>query len=99
MASARGAAEKTGSQAIVTQRTIVPQIMRLAIAIFVFLIPGVTSCIAAERSNSTAEPSEAITRRLFIDPSSTFVALGKASLIVSPVTHRNGTYVGTINSR
>jgi len=67
--------------------------MRLTIAIFVFLIPGVTSCIAAERSNSTAETSEAVTRKLFIDPSSTSVALGKASLIVSPLTHRDGTYV------
>ena len=70
------------------------QIMRLTIAIFVFLITGVTSCIAAERSNSTAETSEAVTRKLFIDPSSTSVALGKASLIVSPLTHRNGNYVG-----
>ena len=96
MASAPGAAEKTGSQAIVAQRTIVPQIMRLTIAIFVFLflILGLTSCIAAERSNSTAETSGAVTRRLFIDPSSTSVALGKASLIVSPLTHRDGTYVG-----
>jgi hypothetical protein len=68
--------------------------MRLTIAIFVLLIPGATSCVRAERSNSTAETSEAITRRLFIDPSSTSVALGKASLIVSPLTHRNGTYVG-----
>jgi hypothetical protein len=67
------------------------QIMRLTIAIFVFLTLGVTSCIAAERSNSTAATSEAVTRRLFIDPSS---ALGKASLIVSPLTHRDGTYVG-----
>jgi len=68
--------------------------MRLTIAIFVFLMPGVTRCIAAERSNLTAETSEAVTRRLFIDPSATSVALGKASLIVSPLTHRNGNYVG-----
>jgi hypothetical protein len=70
------------------------QIMRLTIAIFVFLIPGVTNCIAAERSNPTTETSDAVTRKLFIDPSSTSVALGKASLIVSPLTHRNGNYVG-----
>ena len=69
--------------------------MRLTIAIFVFLIPGVTSCIHAERSNSTAKTSDAVTRKLFIDPSSTSVALGRASLIVSPLTHRGGNYVGT----
>jgi hypothetical protein len=69
--------------------------MRLTIAIFVFLIPGATNCTHAARSNSTAEASDTVTRRLFIDPSSTSVALGgKASLIVSPLTHRDGTYVG-----
>jgi hypothetical protein len=68
--------------------------MRLTIAIFVFLIPGVPSCIAAERSNSTAETSNAVTRKLFIDPSSTSLAFGKANLIVSPLTHRDGNYVG-----
>jgi hypothetical protein len=70
--------------------------MRLAIAafVFLFLIQGVASCIDAERSNSTAETSDAVTRKLFIDPSSTSVALGKASLIVSPLTHRGGNYVG-----
>ena len=68
--------------------------MRLTIAIFVFLIPGVTSCIHAERSNSTAETTDAVTRKLFIDPSSASIALGKASLIVSPLTRRGGNYVG-----
>ena len=68
--------------------------MRLTIAVFVFLILGVTSCIPAERSNSTAETSDAVTRKLFIDPSSTSLALGKASLIVSPLAHRDGNYVG-----
>jgi hypothetical protein len=71
------------------------QIMRLTIAVFVFLILGGTSCIHAERSNSTAKTSDAVTRKLFIDSSSTSVALGKASLIVSPLTHRGGNYVGT----
>ena len=71
------------------------QIMRLTIAVFVFLVLGAISCIHAETSNSKAETSGAVTRKLFIDPSSTSVALrGKASLIVSPLTHRNGNYVG-----
>ena len=71
------------------------QIMRLTIAVFVLLILGVISCIHAERPNSMAESSGAVTRKLFIDPSSASVALGgKASLIVSPLTHRNGNYVG-----
>ena len=71
------------------------QIMRLTIAFFVFLIPGCTCCIHAERPNLTAETSAAVARKLFIDPSSTSVALGgKASLIVSPLKHRSGNYVG-----
>ena len=68
--------------------------MRLTIAVFVFLILSVTRCIHAERSNSTPETSDPVTRKLFIDSSSTSVALGKASLIVSPLTHRDGNYVG-----
>ena len=71
------------------------QIMRLTITVFVFLILGGTRCIHAERSNSTAKTLDPVTRKLFIDPSSTSVALGKASLIVSPLTHRGGNYVGT----
>src|SRR6202162_4481721 len=70
-------------------------IARQTIAVFVFLILGVTSFIHAETANSTAGTSSAGTRKLLIDPSSTSVALrGKASLIVSPLTHRDGNYVG-----
>jgi hypothetical protein len=63
------------------------QLMKLTITFFVFLVLAVTSCIHAETS-------DAVTRKLFIDPSSTSVALGKASLMVSPLTHRDGNYVG-----
>ncbi len=70
------------------------QIMRLTIAVFVCLILGVTSRVHAERSPSTAKTSNAVTRKLFIDPSSASLLLGKASLIVSPLTHRDGNYVG-----
>ncbi len=69
-------------------------IARLTIAVFVFQMLGVTSVVHAERPDSTAGTSSAGTRKLFIDPSSTSVALGKASLIVSPLTHRDGNYVG-----
>lgn len=70
-------------------------IARLTLAVFIFLIFGATNVIHAERPNSTAGPSNAGTRKLLIDPSSTSVALrGKASLIVSPLTHRDGNYVG-----
>lgn len=70
-------------------------IAKLTIAVFVFLILGVTSVIHAERPDSAAGTSNAGTRKLFIDPSSTSVALrGKASLVISPLTHRDGTYVG-----
>jgi hypothetical protein len=67
----------------------------LTSAVFVFLILGVTSVIHAERLDSTAGTSSAGAPKLFIDPSSTSVALrGKASLILSPLTHRDGNYVG-----
>jgi len=70
-------------------------IARLTIAVFVFQMLGVTSVVHAETPDSTAGTSSAGTRKLFIDPSSTSVALrGKASLIVSPLTHRDGNYVG-----
>ena len=70
-------------------------IVRLAIAVFVLLILSVTSVIYAERPDSTTGASNAGTRKLFIDQSSTSVALrGKASLIVSPLTHRGASYVG-----
>ena len=69
--------------------------MRLTIAVFVFLTLGVTGVIHAEKLNSTARRSNAGIRKLLIDPSSTSVALrGKASLIVSPLTYRDGNYVG-----
>jgi hypothetical protein len=55
--------------------------MRLTITIFVFLMVRVAGCIHAEKFNSTAETSDPVARRLFIDPSSTSVAPGKASLI------------------
>ena len=56
---------------------------------------GVTSVVHAERPDSTAGTSNAGTRKLVIDPSSTSVALrAKASLIVSPLTHRDGNYLG-----
>jgi hypothetical protein len=70
-------------------------IARLTIAVFVFQMLGVTSVVHAERPDSTAATSSAGTRKLVIGPSSTSVALrGKASLIVSPLTHRDGNYVG-----
>ena len=67
---------------------------RLTIAIIVFLVLSGTSCIYAERSKSTTQTSNPITRKLFINPSSTSVRLGKATLIVSPLNHRGGNYVG-----
>ena len=68
--------------------------MRLTIAIFVFLGLSGTSCIYAEMSNSTTGTSNPVTRKLFIDPSSTSVRLGKATLIVGPLTRRGGNYIG-----
>ena len=67
--------------------------MRLTIAIFVFLVLSGTSC-HAERSRSTTETSNPVTRKLFIDPSSTSVRLGKATLIVGPLSRRGGNYIG-----
>ena len=70
-------------------------IARLTIAVFVFLTFGVTSVIHAETPDSTGGISNADTPKLLVDPSSTPVAFrGKASLIVSALTHRAGNYVG-----
>ena len=69
-------------------------LVRLTIAIFVFLVLSGTSCIYAESPKSTTETSNQVTRKLFIDPSSTPVHLGKATLIVSPLKRRGGNYVG-----
>ena len=45
-------------------------------------------------SKSTTGTSNPVTRKLFIDPSSTSVRLGKATLIVGPLTRRGGNYIG-----
>lgn len=68
--------------------------MKLTIALSVFLVMGSTNCIHAEKSKSTAEISDPVKRKLFIDPSSTSVRLGKATLIVSPLSRRGGNYIG-----
>src|SRR5437868_13088479 len=69
-------------------------IMKLTITLSVFLVLGSTNCIHAERSKSTTGTSNPVTRKLFIDPSSTSVRLGKATLIVSPLTRRGRNYIG-----
>jgi hypothetical protein len=69
-------------------------IATLTIALFVFQMLGVTSVVHAETPDWTAGTSNASTRELVIGPSSASVALGKASLMVSPLTHRDGNYVG-----
>lgn len=75
-------------------------IARLTISGLFFLVFGATTVIYAERPNSTAVASNAGTRKLLVDPSSTSVALrGKASLIVSPLTHRDGNYAGDYQLR
>jgi len=68
--------------------------MRVTIAIFVFLGLGATNCIDAEKSKPSGEISDPVARKLFIDPSSTPVRLGKATLIVGPLKRREGNYVG-----
>ena len=68
--------------------------MRPTIAISILLVLSATDCIQAESSKSATETSAPVTRKLFIAPSSTSVPLGKASLIVSPLNHRGGNYVG-----
>jgi hypothetical protein len=68
--------------------------MRLTIAVFLFLVLGAPIGVHAQRSKSTAQTADPVTRKLVIDPSSTSVPFGKARLIVSPLTHRDGNYVG-----
>jgi len=68
--------------------------MKLTTALSVFLVMGSTNYIHAEKSKPTAEISDPVKRKLFIDPSSTSVRLGKATLIVSPLSRRGGNYIG-----
>jgi hypothetical protein len=68
--------------------------MRLAIAVFVCVVLGDTVCLHAEKAKSAARISDPVKRKLFIDPSSASLGLGKASLNVSPLKHRGGNYVG-----
>ena len=70
-------------------------IIRSTIAVLALLTLSDTSSLHADTSKPTVATSDAVTRKLVIDPSATSVALGKASLIVSPLTHRDGNYVGT----
>ena len=69
-------------------------IMRMMVAIFGLLAVGATNRIHAEKSKSVGNISDPVTRKLVIDPSSTPVRLGKATLIVGPLKHRDGNYVG-----
>ncbi len=49
----------------------------------------------AQTLDSASKIPELVSRRMFIDPSSSSVALGKAKLIVSPLVQKNGTiYAG-----
>jgi len=68
--------------------------MKLPIALSVLLVLGSTNCIHGEKSKSPAEVSDSLKRKLFIDPSSTSIRLGKATLVVSPLTRRGGNYIG-----
>jgi hypothetical protein len=68
--------------------------MRVTIAIFGLLAVGATNCIHAEKPKSVGDTSDPVTRKLLIDPSSTPVRLGKATLTVGPLKHRDGNYVG-----
>src|SRR4029077_17828300 len=67
---------------------------RLTIAVFVFQMLGVTSVVRADSPDSTAGRSIAGTRKLVSGPIATSVGLWEGRLIVSPLTHRDGNYVG-----
>jgi len=73
--------------------------MKVAIAVFAFLILAGTDRSNAGTANLIAESSGAITRTLFIDPSSASVALGKVNLTVSSLRHQSGNYVGEYQLR
>ena len=68
--------------------------MRLTITIFVFLVLNAPSCIHAGKSSSTGAISDPVTRKLFIEPSSTPLRLRKATLTVGPLKPRDGNFVG-----
>jgi hypothetical protein len=58
-------------------------IMRMMLAVFVFLILGDAVCVHAGKSNSTAKILDQVERKFLIDPSSASIALRRASLKVS----------------
>jgi len=63
--------------------------MRGTIAVVVFLLLGGLSSLYSDTSKPTGEMG-----KLLIDPSATSVTLGKVSLTVSPLKHRDGNYIG-----
>ena len=68
--------------------------MRQTIGIFAVLALLAASSIHAEKPKLTVALLSPTARKLIIDPSSTAVPLGKARLVVSPLVHEDGNYIG-----
>ncbi|MDP9292326.1 MAG: hypothetical protein M3O82_08185 [Verrucomicrobiota bacterium] len=64
-----------------------------AIAVVVFAISA-AGAVHAQTPAPTPNTVDLANRRMFVDPSSTSVSLGKARLTVSPLSHKEGTYAG-----
>ena len=72
-------------------QTILPNICGQLIALLALALPFTFEKAGAQGSPPTPAFGS---RRLFIDPSSTTVKLGKANLTVAPLAPQNNTYVG-----
>lgn len=63
------------------------------ITVVVFAISA-AGALHAQTPAPTPSTVDLTNRRMFVDPSSTSVSLGKARLTVSPLSHQGGTYTG-----
>src|SRR5687768_15373406 len=68
------------------------QLFALVIAAFVIFAPAVAESASPDTPQRSKDRPAA--RRMLVDPSSSSVALGKADLVVGPLTHGEAAYRG-----
>ena|SRR5579862_5678809 len=68
--------------------------MKLQFAIFALAMVSVSGLVNTQVFAAPPNKEAPISRRMFVDPSSTKVSLGKISLIVNPLNHIGKFYVG-----
>lgn len=68
--------------------------MKLKFMVSAFAMLSASGWANAQESSSPAQKGESVSRRMYIDPSSTTVSSSKVNLIVTPLTHKGGVYRG-----